>query len=115
MNAKELSELKKNLIAKKNDLLKVVDGKKQKDLKEEHNVGDEIDAAGESEEKELIFGLTDNEKKLLDFIESALRKIEVGKYGVCERCSSKIPYKRLEAMPYARYCIKCQPKYEQKK
>jgi len=114
MNAKELSELKKTLTERKNDLLKAVDHKKQKDL-QEPIVGDEIDAAGDSEEKELIFGLTDNEKVMLDSIESALHKMEHDNYGICERCTTKIPTERLKAMPYARYCIQCQPKFEQKK
>ena len=114
MSAKEVGELKKVLIEKKNDLLKVVNDQKQKDL-QEPVVGDEVDAAGESEEKELIFGLTDNEKNTLNSIESALQKIEHGKYGICEECSAKIPFERLKAMPYARYCISCQPKFEKKK
>src|SRR3989339_1608664 len=114
MNNKDLNEFKKILNEKKNDLLKAVDHKKQKDL-QEPIVGDEIDAAGDSEEKELIFGLTDNEKVMLDSIESALHKMEHDNYGICERCSTKIPTERLKAMPYARYCIQCQPKFEQKK
>ena len=113
MNAKEISEIKKLLIGKKNELLKTVSNKKQVELREA-DVGDEIDTAGDSEERELIFGLTDNEKNMLDFIESALKKLEVGKYGLCESCTSKIPFDRLKAMPYARYCIKCQPKFDKK-
>ncbi|PIU83796.1 MAG: RNA polymerase-binding protein DksA [Elusimicrobia bacterium CG06_land_8_20_14_3_00_38_11] len=111
MNAKDLIELKKILIAKKNDLLKTVKDKQEKDL-HEPNVGDEVDAAGDSEEKELTFGLSDNEKIMLNLIDSALKKIEAGRYGLCENCSAKIPLERLKAMPHARYCINCQPKFD---
>ena len=111
MNLKEISEIKKSLNDKKNELLKIMKNKKQVDLRES-DVGDEIDTAGDSEERELIFGLTDNEKSMLNSIETAIKKIEVGKYGLCESCSAKIPFERLKAMPYARYCIKCQPKFE---
>jgi RNA polymerase-binding protein DksA len=114
MNAKETNELKKMLLNKKEELLKTVRNKKQVDFRES-DVGDEVDTAGDSEERELIFGLTDNEKNLLDSIESALKKIETSKYGLCENCSVKIPFERLKAMPHAHYCIKCQPKFEQKK
>jgi DnaK suppressor protein len=114
MNAKDLSELKKMLVEKKNDLLKTVKGKQEKDM-QEPDVGDEVDAAGDSEEKELIFGLSDNEKVMLNSIDVALKKIDAGKYGLCESCSAKIPVERLKAMPYAHYCMNCQPKFDKQK
>jgi len=40
-------------------------------------------------------------------VEDALRKFELGTYGVCESCDSKIDWARLEAKPEARLCIKC--------
>jgi DnaK suppressor protein len=113
MNSKEIGELKKLLKDKQDELLKTMKNKKQVDLRES-DVGDEVDTAGDSEERELLFGLTDNEKNMFDSIGSAIKKIEVGKYGLCESCSAKIPFERLKAMPYARYCIKCQPKFEKK-
>ena len=114
MNSKDLSELKKRLVAEKSDLLKAVDGMHQKEL-QEPNVGDEVDAAGDSEEKELMFGLNDNEKVMLDLIDTALKKIDSEKYGLCENCLAKISIERLKAMPYARYCISCQPKFDKQK
>lgn len=113
MNTKDLDEIKKILLAKKEALLRIVGDKKNQELQEKE-VGDEVDAASEGEEKEILFGLTDNEKKLLASTEAALRKIELKNYGLCEGCQSKIPFERLRAMPYARYCIKCQPKFEKK-
>jgi DnaK suppressor protein len=41
-------------------------------------------------------------------IESALEKVESGELGICERCGTKIPIGRLEALPFARYCVDCQ-------
>jgi DnaK suppressor protein len=38
----------------------------------------------------------------------ALQKIEDGSFGTCERCSEPIADKRLDALPFARYCIDCQ-------
>ena len=40
-------------------------------------------------------------------VEDALRKFELGTYGVCESCNTKIDWARLEAKPEARLCIKC--------
>ncbi len=45
-------------------------------------------------------------------IERALEKIKHGKYGKCEMCKEDIDIKRLEAKPYARFCIKCREIFE---
>jgi DnaK suppressor protein len=44
---------------------------------------------------------------------SALQKIDDGSFGSCERCGEEIAEKRLEALPFARYCIECQRAIEQ--
>ena len=45
-------------------------------------------------------------------LEAALKRIERGKYGICENCGSKIPEKRLMAFLAARMCIECKAKLE---
>lgn len=52
--------------------------------------------------------LKDNEENILNKIDHALEKIETDKYGVCEDCKQKIDIKRLEILPYASKCIKCE-------
>jgi len=49
------------------------------------------------------------ELRLAD-INAALKKIEIGEYGICENCHEPIDPKRLEIMPEARLCLKCQKK-----
>lgn len=46
--------------------------------------------------------------ELADSINRALKKIDDGTYGGCERCGRPIPYARLEVVPYARRCVDCQ-------
>ncbi len=41
-------------------------------------------------------------------MEHALSKVDDGTFGVCERCGQLIPSGRLEAIPFARYCVECQ-------
>ena len=43
----------------------------------------------------------------LQEVEGALRKFELGTYGICESCGTKIDWARLEAKPEARLCITC--------
>ncbi len=43
-----------------------------------------------------------------DYIVHALNKLEDDSFGACERCGNSIPFGRLEALPFARYCVECQ-------
>ncbi len=45
-------------------------------------------------------------------IERALEKIKRNQYGKCEMCKNDIDIKRLEAKPFARFCIKCREIFE---
>jgi len=111
MNKKDMEKFRKLLLEKREDLLKVVRSKKEQDLTEAE-IGDEIDTASATSEKELLFEQTDNEKIILDAIESALRRLETGKFGKCESCGLEIKEGRLNAIPWVRYCIDCQSKSE---
>jgi RNA polymerase-binding protein DksA len=58
-------------------------------------------------EEELALELLENEDHLLTEIDDALERIEQGTFGRCENCGQPISRERLEAVPYARYCIRC--------
>jgi DnaK suppressor protein len=52
------------------------------------------------------------ESRELSRIENALERIREGHYGICEGCACNIPIARLNALPYATLCIKCQRESE---
>ncbi|QAA32042.1 TraR/DksA C4-type zinc finger protein [Clostridium manihotivorum] len=52
--------------------------------------------------------LKGNEKEILRKIDDGIKAIDEGKYGVCKRCGGEISKERLDFLPYAEYCIKCQ-------
>jgi DnaK suppressor protein len=56
--------------------------------------------------------LAEVESRELDRIGHALERMGKGQYGVCETCGTKIPMARLNALPYANLCIKCQREWE---
>jgi RNA polymerase-binding protein DksA len=58
-------------------------------------------------EQELSMTLLENNQQLLDEIDSALKRIDDGTFGKCEACGKDIAAGRLQALPYARYCIDC--------
>ena len=104
---KDLEEIKIKLDEMRNNLSKNVEDKKNLDMLEPE-VGDSIDQATQSLDKEILFELSDNERKTLDSIDAALRKMDNGIYGICEHCKGNIEKKRLKALPSARYCLPCQ-------
>ena len=76
------------------------------------STGDVVDAALDSVQDELSSQLAEVESRELASIENALERMRAGKYGVCEGCGCKIPVARLNALPYATYCIECQREAE---
>ena len=73
------------------------------------------DIATDNFAQEFNIELVSSEQGLLNLIEDALLKIKEGKFGMCEICEKPIGQKRLAAVPYTRYCIKCQSEEEKKK
>jgi len=63
-------------------------------------------------ERETALRVASSESEALYEIDEALQRLEDNTYGVCEGCQTKIPKKRLEVAPWARYCIKCQETLE---
>jgi DnaK suppressor protein len=91
----------------------------KKTLMEESNfdtddLPDEIDLASSEYAQSMVFRLRDREKFLLKKIEMALKRIEDGTFGVCERCEEEIAAKRLEARPVTTLCIRCKEEQEKK-
>ncbi len=65
-------------------------------------------------DREFTLGLVSTEQKLLYEVDEALRRLKKGKFGLCQQCGKAIRHKRLEAVPYARLCIKCKEEMEKK-
>ncbi len=74
--------------------------------------GDLIDAALDSVQDEISSQLAEVESRELARIEVALERMRQGEYGICEGCGTNIPTARLNALPYATLCIKCQRELE---
>lgn len=114
LTAAEIKEIKKHLETLKKDAEKRLKEKKNMDMPEAE-VGDPIDMAGQSLDKEILFELSGNSHNTIGQIEAALRKIEKGIYGRCELCRQPIPKKRIKALPFARYCVNCQTSSESRR
>jgi RNA polymerase-binding transcription factor len=69
---------------------------------------DPADMAANAYTKELMMSMSTNDRQLLELIDAALFRIEDGQYGKCVHCGEPILEKRLEAVPWARHCLRCQ-------
>jgi DnaK suppressor protein len=87
-----------------------IDNQAQQD---DYGVGNHIaDDATEVFTRERDLALQSNSQELLTQVEAALERMDEGRYGICARCGKQIAPDRLEALPYAIYCITCQSQVE---
>jgi len=69
---------------------------------------DPADMAANAYTKELLISMSANDRMLLQLIDEALARVERGEFGECVNCGEPLTEKRLDAVPWARYCLKCQ-------
>jgi len=87
-----------------------IDNQAQQD---DYGVGNHMaDDATEVFTRERDIALRSNAQDLLAQVDAALERMDEGRYGICARCGQKIPPDRLEALPYAIYCVTCQSQVE---
>ncbi|MHC4423737.1 MAG: TraR/DksA family transcriptional regulator [Planctomycetota bacterium] len=114
MTASDIEHFKEMLLEKRRDILSDVNEMEGEALKKSR-----MDAAGDlssmpihmadigtdNYEQEFALELMDSERKMLQEIDAALERIERGTYGICEGKGIPIAKARLEAQPWARYCV----------
>jgi DnaK suppressor protein len=76
---------------------------------------DELDRACSSVESDTFYQVGSFESDIVRQIDLALTKIERGTYGLCEVCGSKIPARRLNALPFVSRCVACQEENERRR
>jgi DnaK suppressor protein len=69
---------------------------------------DEGDLSQQHHEEWIFLNRNSIDMKLLREIGDALRRIDQGAYGICMECEEPISAKRLDAVPWARFCVTCQ-------
>jgi len=62
--------------------------------------------------KESLFQRNSGSRKLLRLIDSAIQRIKDNAFGACVSCGDEISYRRLEAVPWTEYCLRCQEMLE---
>ena len=115
MNSKMKEYFRLKLVNWKKDLLKESSQTLKKLQKEENSPkADLTDRATEEIERSFELKTRDRERKLINKINGALKKIDDGSYGYCEETGEPIEIKRLEARPVATLSLEAQEMHEKK-
>lgn len=72
----------------------------------------QADAGSDAYDRDFALSLLSQEQDALYEIDQALKRIELGTYGVCEMSGKHILRARLEAIPFARFTVECQSQLE---
>lgn len=105
MTKTELNKYKAMLEAKQAEAAASLRNREDIAIEKTPDAIDEVQLAGE---RELAIRNLDRDSTMLRNVRNALARIADGSYGVCLHCDEEIKPKRLEAVPWANYCIRCQ-------
>lgn len=114
MNARQLRYFKEKLTAWREEILL---GNRETISGMQENVApipDLVDRASSEADRALELRTRDRQRKLINKINAALRRIEIGEYGYCEETGEPIGLNRLEARPTATMCLEAQERHERK-
>jgi len=115
-NRKEIIEFEKRLLKAKQKILKQRNFTNGILLNPQGDTSGEVsayrthvaDIGSDTFQREMSSQLSTLESKILMEIDEALNKIRKNRFGDCEKCSKPISKARLKALPYSRFCVKCQ-------
>src|SRR5437016_689616 len=115
MDKKQLEKYRKKLLEKRKEIINEFQKNVtyRRESTADDGTQDIADKATMAYNKEFLFSLTDAERDLLQMIDESLARIEGGEFGICSNCSNDIKPTRLEAVPWAKYCLNCQELQEQ--
>ncbi len=111
LTKKDLGVLEQGLRDEREDLLgQAADLDAEADIRQWRDAGfddDPADTGSANFERERAQSLANHARRIILQIDDALRRMEQGTYGICQRCGDPIDFDRLEALPYATFCMDC--------
>ena len=119
LTAKDLEEFRSVLLSKQREVLASVWSMEKDCLRRERTDLSNLpthmaDKGADNYELENTLGLVESERRILVDIQDALNRIDNGTYGVCEVDGKSINRTRLRAIPWARLCLLCASRMEEK-
>lgn len=114
MHDANFMSMKQILVAKRSSILnKSIEFTREQRVEEVgFSRADEAEIATVDTNLTLSYQIHERDRIMLMQIDKALSKLAEGSYGKCEDCNAEISEKRLEARPFAQFCIECQEEHE---
>src|ERR1700730_9892108 len=114
MDKKKLEGFKKRLEERQQTLRKAVSRTEEDGRTADQDTAQDIaDRAASSYTKEFLFSQSNNDRQLLQMVETSLQRIREGTFGECAACGNEIDPKRLEAVPGTAHFMQCRETLEQ--
>lgn len=112
MDKSFLEKMKAELLRQREEIVRHLANETEgfRAIVEDDDPKDIIDMASDDVDKKNLEALNAVESKKLQLIDNALARLQTDRYGICMECSRVIPPLRLEAIPYALFCVECQAK-----
>jgi DnaK suppressor protein len=114
MNDKQLEYFRRKLLSWRDDLLDESRSTVTTLQDGTRNIPDVADRASEETDRALELRTRDRQRKLIAKIDQALRRVEEGEYGYCEKTGEPISLKRLDARPIATMSLEAQERHERR-
>lgn len=114
MNERQTEYFRRKLNGWKTDLLEETERTLEELQHAARSIPDIADRASEETDRALELRTRDRQRKLISKIEAALRRIDEGEYGYCEKTGEPISLKRLDARPIATMTVEAQEKHERR-
>ena len=112
MNAKQREYFRQRLLRWRRELLRESNQTLQNLQEDSLQAPDIADRASAETDRAVELRTRDRERKLVQKIDEALKRIEEGEYGYCEESGEPIGLRRLEARPIATLSLEAQERHE---
>lgn len=114
MNSQQIEYFRRCLLTWRDQLLQESSETIVHLQEEPQTEADLVDCAANETDRTIELRARDRERKLINKIEDALRRIEDGSYGYCDETGEPIGVKRLEARPIATLSLEAQERHERR-
>ena len=114
VSTKKLQQFKATLEARILECERVLANAEEETRANSARLADAADQAAAEYERQTLAHKADVARQTITRLTDALKRISQGNFGECAQCGAEIEVKRLEAVPWARYCLKCQEAQEQR-
>jgi len=112
LSKEKVETFRKQLMARRDTIIEGLRLATEELIQDEVSYSDTVDLASSEIDKSLTVQMKNRERTTLWQINVALKRLESGAYGECERCDESISEGRMEAFPFTTFCIDCKAELE---